>query len=768
MTQVDFHELRAKCLHRATDIVGWLLPDGKREGSEWVSKNPKRADNSLGSFKVNLTTGQWSDFATDERGGDLISLGAYLLSTSQSKAAQTLENHLGLSSTPTEAQTNDRVGRAILPVPDTAPDPEFPTAQGDWRFTQAWHYNDAEGRRLCYRVRYDKEASGEKRVSTWTFREFPDGRRGWTNKGIPKPSPLYGLDRLAREPHMPVLVVEGEKTADAAQRLFPVWVAVTSGSATSATGTDWSPLKDRSVWIWPDNDPPGKAYAASAAQRLRGIAKKVSIVSLPDDLPPKWDLADPLPEGLDPWSLLKAAVEIRGTDNPILPLETHGPFRPLDMAEVLRDSPPPVNWLVKGLIPSGVTGVFAARSNSGKSMTALHLALCLATGKPVLGRQPSGATPRGVVYISMEDDQGELWRRVHRCRDLYKSQQKWTSADELALQANLLPLLPRWESDQAGFSLQRHWRWIGDQANRITNGCALIVVDTLSTMSEGDENAVRDTSAFWNAASSLVAATGATILALHHLAKGNDTNSQKPLLERLHPEAIRGSSGIEGRARFILTMAALSQSEAKGAGLDSTKTQRGDFVALCLAKQSMGAKGETVLLERLSANEPGAGFLIPHAESDRLVSMLLGGNLPVKFNLRDRVLLELGKVGGDIERLDRDEVAERLWPYSKSPSGELSKQLSYLRTDGHLLESRLTPEGQTRYMELSGDSLQSAPHSLFEAECLVTQAIPNGIPDPGTSEWKQSSGLPSFQGPSDTEGRNPGEAPTASSAQGVA
>ena len=37
--------------------------------------NPRRADRHLGSFQINVRTGKWADFATGDRGGDLISLG---------------------------------------------------------------------------------------------------------------------------------------------------------------------------------------------------------------------------------------------------------------------------------------------------------------------------------------------------------------------------------------------------------------------------------------------------------------------------------------------------------------------------------------------------------------------------------------------------------------------------------------------------------------------------------------------------------------------
>ena len=50
----------------------------------------------LGSFRVNLHTGQWADFATGDRGGDVISLAAYLSHLSQIEAAEKLAEMLGI------------------------------------------------------------------------------------------------------------------------------------------------------------------------------------------------------------------------------------------------------------------------------------------------------------------------------------------------------------------------------------------------------------------------------------------------------------------------------------------------------------------------------------------------------------------------------------------------------------------------------------------------------------------------------------------------
>ena len=72
-----------------------ILPGGKLVGGEFVALNPRRADRHLGSFRVNLRSGKWADFACDARGGDIVSLCAYLQGCSQSEAAQLLARMLG-------------------------------------------------------------------------------------------------------------------------------------------------------------------------------------------------------------------------------------------------------------------------------------------------------------------------------------------------------------------------------------------------------------------------------------------------------------------------------------------------------------------------------------------------------------------------------------------------------------------------------------------------------------------------------------------------
>ena len=93
---LDFGAINRAALARLPDVLRRWLPDGRIEGREFVARNPTRPDRRLGSFKVNLDTGRWADFATSDKGGDPISLAAYLAGISQVEAARELAAMLGL------------------------------------------------------------------------------------------------------------------------------------------------------------------------------------------------------------------------------------------------------------------------------------------------------------------------------------------------------------------------------------------------------------------------------------------------------------------------------------------------------------------------------------------------------------------------------------------------------------------------------------------------------------------------------------------------
>jgi hypothetical protein len=93
----DFQAVNRAAMTVLPRLLRRWLPNGRIEGHEYVARNPRRSDRHSGSFKINLRTGRWADFACDARGGDPVSLSAYLSGSSQTEAARRLSTMLGMS-----------------------------------------------------------------------------------------------------------------------------------------------------------------------------------------------------------------------------------------------------------------------------------------------------------------------------------------------------------------------------------------------------------------------------------------------------------------------------------------------------------------------------------------------------------------------------------------------------------------------------------------------------------------------------------------------
>ncbi len=93
---IDFDAINRAARAAFPAVLARILPGSTRIGAEIVALNPRRADRHLGSFKVNRYNGRWADFATGDKGGDPISLVAYLADVSQGEAARLLARMLGM------------------------------------------------------------------------------------------------------------------------------------------------------------------------------------------------------------------------------------------------------------------------------------------------------------------------------------------------------------------------------------------------------------------------------------------------------------------------------------------------------------------------------------------------------------------------------------------------------------------------------------------------------------------------------------------------
>ena len=294
-----FKTVAAAALARFDVVMDWLgLAGGKNSGREYLPINPKRDDHAAGSLSINRDKGAWMEGATGDKGGDLVSLAAYMWDCGNLDAAERLAKQLGVDVLARQKRTRSNgngAGKAsapgtpekpaieppkaaagvddgvcIMPVPlDAPPAPALHPRHG--KPSARWVYVDQAGTVNFHHCRFEPEGE-RKQFAPLSLWKMPNGRLVWKWKAPTEPRPLLGLDRLAAMPAAPVVITEGEKARDAAALLLPDAVAMAwQGGANAVDKADWSPLAGRVVWLWADADEAGTKAMQKVVTRLQEV-----------------------------------------------------------------------------------------------------------------------------------------------------------------------------------------------------------------------------------------------------------------------------------------------------------------------------------------------------------------------------------------------------------------------------------------------------------------------------------------------------------------
>lgn len=190
--------------------------------------------------------------------------------------------------------------------------------------THYFPYFDTTGAFAFYMIRWPHGKNSDSKKETRPY-SFNKEQNKWTAKFSANPRPPYNLLELLVRSDAVVLIVEGERSTEAAKILFPNYIVITSsGGSNGAGSTDWSFLKDREVIISPDYDKAGQSYftkvknlcvktGAKSVKQLfteqlgRFIVDNGVVVERQGEVPTKYDLADSLADG---WSaaLISSAI----------------------------------------------------------------------------------------------------------------------------------------------------------------------------------------------------------------------------------------------------------------------------------------------------------------------------------------------------------------------------------------------------------------------------------------------------------------------------
>lgn len=397
---IDFQGLNEHALQCSESILTALFPNGKRRGSEFeVGSVSGEAGSSL---KVNIHSGMWKDFASDEAGGDICSLVAAVYKCNQAEAAKKLSGMLNLTQESTgEKSDGFSVARGV--ESDRAP---FRAHAREGIPSAVYRYGGKSGECLGYVFRFD---SGDKKtfapLTPWLDE---DGSLVWRWKGFSKPRPVYGLDRLEANPGKKVLIVEGEKACDAIVPLFAETVVISwPGGSSGFRSVDWTPLADRSVLIWPDNDKPGIEAANGIADILSNSCSRVRVMPVPEGKPKGWDAADAVAEGVNIASLIASQLQ--------------KPVEPEPEPDLVEADKPPFRCLGydKGnyfYLPNGSKQIVSLTANEHRELQLLQLAPANYWESMFPGKESANWKAAANALIQISHNQGIFTPRKVRGR----------------------------------------------------------------------------------------------------------------------------------------------------------------------------------------------------------------------------------------------------------------------------------------------------------------------------------------------------------------
>jgi putative DNA primase/helicase len=431
---IDFPAVKLAA-NRAIDmLLSRWLPGGRRQGVEYVVKNPTRSDSKPGSFSINLKTGVWSDFATGERGGDMIDLLVYLIGKAPLDAAREIGDLLGVKTTtasihpfsPGQRASTVLPPQEVLRDPATFPYRTAPDSDGQPRFIIAGDEGPAprvdELRRHAYRVgttpvKIKIMRKGNSRAMIWYRVADVDGRTGWQSRKPEdfKEVPFIGVidpfdpDNAELDLYCP----EGER--DTETLAIKGFASFAFGGTGDGTPSGWEEYaRGRRLVVLADNDPDGIAHAKKKALMASTVATSVRIIFF-DDLPPKGDVtdwfaaggtADGLHDIVDKTPLFEAPRAEKPEGEPQKPAA----IKATPYSWIEPESIPKRDFIYGRHLIRKFVSATVAPGGVGKSSLEITEVLAMVSGVDLLGIQPHG---RSRVWLwNLEDPREEIARHI--------------------------------------------------------------------------------------------------------------------------------------------------------------------------------------------------------------------------------------------------------------------------------------------------------------------------------------------------------------------
>lgn len=317
----------------------------------------------------------------------------------------------------------------------------------------------------------------------------------WSMKRPEGVLPIYFENKFKGKP---VVLNEGEKALRGCEAISGdkfnscTW----HGGVNAWKKADWSPIFNKEVYIFPDNDEAGDKCAMELHEYLRENKCRVSVIKPPKSFNDKDDLYDAYESGYFKSS--------EGFEDYI---KNNKKYIPNDDVEFLdykqmeaNDTPP--EWLIDTILEKGTVASVYAEPKAGKSFVGISMMLSVATG---IGWYDYKTKPAGVLYLCGEGNKS-IFKRLLAWEKYFK-----TSIKEAPFKVS---------GKAVGILDDKNYDKLLEKAHDAKNelgGLGLIIIDTIQrNFGSGDENSTSDMNQFIQRIDRLKFETGACVMLIHH------------------------------------------------------------------------------------------------------------------------------------------------------------------------------------------------------------------------------------------------------------
>jgi hypothetical protein len=404
------------------------------------------------------------------------------------------------------------------PRPNGVPD-KWP---GNFTFKRFWTYHDKDANPIGVVVRFE-DAKGKKQIIP--FFGGGNGNGQWKAEAPPKPATIYNLHGiLSSSADSTIWIVEGEKCADAIIHLYGI-ATTSQGGCTAAPKSDWSPLADRHVIIWPDADQPGERYCSQVSEILRRLSPRPR-VDVIDTRSLRMSQGDDVVDYLcrTPGASHDTLLALPLRKRPGLALSSVSSIASMEFGEI--------RWAIPNIIPEGLT-ILSGKPKSGKSWLTLSWA-----------NQVTSLAPDNEAFVlALEDSLRRIKYRTTKLGIQNNSRIHITTSSNPMTSAN---------DEQDG--LNQMALALDDHPN-----CRLVIIDTMGKFlprnnSRRSQDQYQDALEQIGRIQRLAIDRRLAILMIHHMRKGEAAED--------HIDDALGSVGITGTCDCIASLRRTSRGSA--------------------------------------------------------------------------------------------------------------------------------------------------------------------------------------------------------------